>query len=89
MTGSHIYEFFAGSWVPGSSNNVADWVYARDRKLCRIPREDGLLCLEPATEIDHIVPRSRGGGNEHTNLRASCRPCNRRKRDKLDSEMYT
>jgi CRISPR/Cas system Type II protein with McrA/HNH and RuvC-like nuclease domain len=32
-------------------------------------------------EIDHFVPRSRGGGDEWENLRVACRPCNRKKRD--------
>jgi len=27
-------------------------------------------------EIDHILPRSRGGGDDVTNLRAVCRSCN-------------
>ena len=27
-------------------------------------------------EIDHIVPRSRGGANSLDNLQALCRPCN-------------
>jgi 5-methylcytosine-specific restriction protein A len=26
-------------------------------------------------EVDHIVPRSRGGGHEPSNLRALCKPC--------------
>jgi 5-methylcytosine-specific restriction endonuclease McrA len=30
-------------------------------------------------EVDHIVPRSRGGRTEPRNLRLICRLCNRRK----------
>lgn len=26
--------------------------------------------------VDHVVPRSKGGGNELSNLMASCRTCN-------------
>ncbi len=33
-------------------------------------------------EIEHIVPRSRGGSNRPSNLTLACRPCNRKKADK-------
>jgi 5-methylcytosine-specific restriction endonuclease McrA len=32
--------------------------------------------------IDHVVPRSLGGGNEIDNLVPCCRPCNSSKRDR-------
>ena len=28
-------------------------------------------------EVDHKQPKSEGGTDEYSNLRASCRPCNR------------
>jgi 5-methylcytosine-specific restriction endonuclease McrA len=37
---------------------------------------------QPLT-IDHVVPRSRGGKTEWTNVVAACATCNRRKADKL------
>ena len=33
-------------------------------------------------EVEHVVPRSRGGTDEISNLVPSCRWCNRRKRSK-------
>jgi 5-methylcytosine-specific restriction endonuclease McrA len=33
--------------------------------------------------IDHIIPRSRGGGHSWDNLVSACRPCNHRKGGKL------
>jgi hypothetical protein len=41
---------------------------------------------EEPLEVDHIVPRSRGGGNGIENLQALCRTCNRGKsnRDATD-----
>ena len=33
--------------------------------------------------IDHVVPRSRGGKSEWTNVVAACGPCNRKKGNRL------
>lgn len=33
-------------------------------------------CGAPATEVDHIVPRERGGDDRRENLRGMCKPCN-------------
>jgi 5-methylcytosine-specific restriction endonuclease McrA len=30
-------------------------------------------------EVDHVIPHSRGGGNERTNLQLLCKPGNRKK----------
>ena len=50
-------------------------LFARDGHRCQ-------YCLGPAESIDHVVPRSRGGGHEWENVVAACRPCNVRKRDR-------
>lgn len=36
--------------------------------------------------IDHVLPKSRGGGNLWTNLVTCCSPCNRKKGDKTPEE---
>jgi len=51
-------------------------VFARDGGRC-------VYCGVPATSIDHVVPRSRGGGHTWENVVAACRPCNVRKRDRF------
>jgi 5-methylcytosine-specific restriction endonuclease McrA len=33
--------------------------------------------------IDHVLPRSRGGTNDPTNLVVCCGPCNRAKADRI------
>ena len=43
----------------------------RDRWVCQ-------LCGGRATDADHIVPRSAGGGDDLSNLRALCHPCHLR-----------
>ena len=42
-----------------------------------------VYCERGADTIDHVVPRSRGGRNEWTNVVAACARCNHRKGDKL------
>ena len=37
-------------------------------------------------EIEHIVPKSKGGSNSVTNLAIACRPCNEKKSNKSLSE---
>jgi len=34
-------------------------------------------------EVDHIIPRAKGGGNNIENLQTLCFDCNRGKRDRL------
>ncbi|MDO5634518.1 MAG: HNH endonuclease [Micrococcus sp.] len=50
-------------------------VLRRDRHLCA-------YCGAHATTVDHIHPRSRGGGNTWENLVACCSPCNTQKGDR-------
>jgi 5-methylcytosine-specific restriction endonuclease McrA len=52
----------------------------RDRYRCA-------YCAGRADTIDHVVPRSRGGGHSWQNCVASCAKCNHRKADKLLSEL--
>lgn len=51
---------------------LRDYVLARDSGLCRI-------CGRPASEVDHIVPRSRGGADDEDNLQAICSACHAKK----------
>lgn len=54
-------------------------VFARDGHRCQ-------YCGAAAENIDHVVPRSKGGLHAWDNVVASCRPCNMRKEDHLLSE---
>ncbi|OIQ78421.1 HNH endonuclease [mine drainage metagenome] len=55
-------------------------VMQRDQGRCA-------YCGESADTVDHVVPRSRGGPHEWTNVVAACRRCNHRKADRLLSEI--
>jgi 5-methylcytosine-specific restriction endonuclease McrA len=54
-------------------------VFARDGHRCQ-------YCNRIAENIDHVVPRSRGGAHSWDNVVASCRACNARKEDRLLTE---
>ncbi len=54
-------------------------VLARDHRTCA-------YCGGHATTIDHVLPRSRGGGNTWTNTVAACERCNGRKGDRTPAE---
>ena len=54
-------------------------VFARDGHRCQ-------YCNRAAENIDHVVPRSRGGAHTWDNVVASCRACNARKEDRLPAE---
>lgn len=54
-------------------------VMRRDNRRCG-------YCTAPATTIDHVVPRSRGGQNTWRNTVAACTSCNQRKADRTPAE---
>jgi 5-methylcytosine-specific restriction endonuclease McrA len=55
-------------------------VFARDGWTCQ-------YCGGPAENLDHVVPRSRGGEHTWRNVVASCRRCNARKENRLPHEV--
>lgn len=52
-------------------------IFIRDRFTCQY-----CGCMEKDLTVDHIVPRSRGGRHEWTNVITSCKACNHRKGSK-------
>jgi 5-methylcytosine-specific restriction endonuclease McrA len=55
-------------------------VFARDGGRC-------VYCGAPATSLDHVVPRSRGGLHVWENVVSACRRCNHLKADRVISEL--
>lgn len=58
-------------------------IYWRDKYTCQ-------YCAKPYTyknlTLDHVVPKSRGGGKSWTNLVSACTGCNQKKGNKTPSE---
>lgn len=54
-------------------------VFARDDWTCQ-------YCGASAENLDHVVPRSRGGTHTWDNVVAACRRCNARKENRLPHE---
>jgi 5-methylcytosine-specific restriction endonuclease McrA len=54
-------------------------VFARDEWRCQ-------YCGAQAENLDHVIPRSRGGLHVWENVVASCRRCNARKENRLPQE---
>ncbi len=50
-------------------------------EYCRIAEDDSFL----GCEVDHVVSRKHGGGDEDTNLALACVICNRHKGTDLGS----
>jgi 5-methylcytosine-specific restriction endonuclease McrA len=58
-------------------------IYARDKYRCQYCGEE--LRSKERT-CDHVIPRSRGGATEWTNLVTCCAECNRKKGGKTPEE---
>ena len=59
-------------------------IFQRDGGKCRLcgdkTRLFGRFKGDPfVADIDHVIPRSRGGRSQEENLQLLCRTCNRRK----------
>lgn len=64
------------------SGKIRQNVLMRDKYTCQIC---GATVRDGAKlEIDHIIPKSKGGGNDENNLQVLCQRCNREKHNRTD-----
>jgi HNH endonuclease len=52
-------------------------ILKRDLHLCQSCLKQGRVC--PANHVDHIIPKSKQGSDDDTNLQALCKPCHEAK----------
>ena len=79
-TAERVRKFRATGGGPADKlNALRHQAMTRDGFACR-------YCGEAATEIDHVVPRSRGGGDTLDNLVAACARCNASKCNRTPDE---
>lgn len=55
-------------------------VFVRDDHTCQ-------YCGRAAENVDHIIPRSKGGAHTWDNVVAACKPCNSRKENKSPADV--
>ena len=60
-----------------------NWQKIRGRYLSLFP--DCVRCGKKATEVDHIIPLSKGGTHSHNNLQSMCKRCHSKKTAREDS----
>lgn len=65
------------------SGTVRYQVLSRAKFRCELC---GTSAEHKALEVDHILPRNRGGSDDESNLQALCYSCNSMKRDKDDTD---
>ena len=81
-----------GFWPQGSGTEFVDAstrraIYERDGwvcQLCEAPVDPGATAHAERASLDHIVPQSRGGSHDSSNLRMAHVGCNARRRDRVD-----
>jgi CRISPR/Cas system Type II protein with McrA/HNH and RuvC-like nuclease domain len=61
-------------------------IYARANFCCEYCGEDLAHLPKHMVQIDHLIPRDKGGNNLHTNLLVACWKCNERKAGKTLEE---
>jgi hypothetical protein len=58
-------------------------VLKRDNQICAVCSKP---VLDEDIEFDHVIPWSKGGSTEDSNIRLLCRECNRRRRAEYEKE---
>lgn len=76
-----------GDWI---SPKLRQRIYDRDSLTCYLCDSQLDRLIETnhpkAPTIDHVIPRSKGGTDDLTNLRTCCRECNILKADSMPDE---
>ncbi len=74
-----LVRYVVQRWLDRPARWHRGGVFIRDRHRCA-------YCGAKADTLDHVLPRSRGGAWEWTNIVAACEACNHRKGDRTPDE---
>lgn len=66
--GSRHARGYGAAWV-----KLRATILARDNYLCQPCQREGRIT--PATQVDHIIQKAKGGGDDHGNLQSICAAC--------------
>ncbi|MBX6372478.1 MAG: HNH endonuclease [Acidothermus sp.] len=94
-TGEHVWHSASATHVVPAVVRLTRFVKIPYRSTVPLTRRgvflrDGgrcVYCDAPATSLDHVVPRSRGGAHVWENVVSCCRRCNHLKGDRTVAEM--
>jgi 5-methylcytosine-specific restriction protein A len=64
------------AWRPAGANGYGS-SWERIRRVVLDEEPDCRICGAPATDVDHILNRARGGSDDRSNLRSLCSACHR------------
>lgn len=70
-----VYNAFLEHW----RSTLAEWASDRDTEFRLAPKPKELFCVycgKPAEHMDHVMPKSRGGSDDPSNLVPACSSCN-------------
>lgn len=76
----HSISHFYNRKIPWSKQNV----FIRDEYYCQYC---GIQVTKKTASIDHVIPKSKGGGNSFSNTVCACKNCNAKKSDKFLDEV--
>lgn len=65
------------------SSKIRKEIYLRDKYICQYCGKD---FKNDIPELDHIIPKKRGGNDSSNNLVTSCKKCNGYKQNKTPKE---
>lgn len=69
---------------------MRDFIFSRDKWTCSICKHKNRGDNDIVLNVDHIIPKSKGGSNNYENLRTLCYKCNIKKSNKiLDKDALT
>ncbi|WP_299805894.1 HNH endonuclease [Tardiphaga sp.] len=79
--GEVVYAFGFSRRRVSRWERIRQFIFDRDGRACTY-----CGAVDEPLHCDHVVPASRGGSNEPSNLTTACKPCNLSKNDRTPAE---